>query len=176
MRNTSFTFTRPVHLPPGDYTLETVVFDREGKSSSVSVSPIERAGAPELPGLSAPVLIQRVQPVKGQPDENDPFVLEGKRLTPLLATTMTADARPQVYFVVYPDKANPAPPTMKISFLIDGKNVAEQSAPLPAPNAAGAIPMTIGAAAAPGQCELRITASQGQKSVTRSVAYSVAAK
>src|SRR5215469_5340138 len=60
MRNTSFTFTRPFHLAPGDYTLESVVFDREAKSSSVAVIPIERAGATELPGLSVPVLIQRV--------------------------------------------------------------------------------------------------------------------
>ena len=173
MKNTAFTFTRPFRLPPGDYTLDTVVFDREGKTSSMSSIPVERSGGANPVGLSTPVLIQRVQPLKGQADAADPFVQDGKRLTPMLSKTMSAEAKPQLYFVVYPDKANTAKPMLKIAFIVDGKQLAEQSAELPPMDASGAVPLTIGAAAQPGQCELKITVTQGQQAVTRSVRYSV---
>ncbi len=175
-RATAFTFTRPFNLAPGTYTLETAVFDRESKLASASSVLIDRSSDAANPiGLSTPVLIQRVQPDQGQTAPGDPFMVDGKRLVPQLATNLEAGARPQVYFVVYPDKANPAPPAIKIAFLVNGKQVAEQSANLPQPDAAGTIPLTIAAAAQPGECELRITVLQGSASASRILRYTMSA-
>ncbi len=174
-RSSSFTFTRPFTLPPGAFTLETVVFDREAKAVSASSIPLDRFAPAGRLGLSTPVLVQKVQAVQGQPDPSDFLVHDGKRLVPQLAREIAADTKPQVYFVVYPDQQNQAPATITIEFLSGGKQLAKQSAGLPPPDATGAIPMTIAAAAQPGDCELRITAAQGSDSVTRSVTYSVAA-
>lgn len=173
-RATAFTFARPFKLPPGTYTLETEVIDREAKSISASSVSIDRSGEAAVPlGLSTPILIQRVQPVQGQPDPADLFVTGGNRLVPQLSKNVAADAKPQVYFVVYPDKANPTPPAIRITFLVNGAQVAEQSANLPAPDATGTIPLTITARAQPGECELRITAMQGTESVSRTLTYTV---
>jgi len=173
-RSTSFTFTRPFSLAPGIYTLQTVVFDKEAKSYSASAIPIDRTGTGVPLTLSTPMLVEKVQPAKNPSDPADPFVVGSNRLVPQLKNVVPA-AHPQVYFVVYPDKANHEPPTIKIAFLINGKQMAEQSANLPAPDANGAIPLTIAAAAQPGECELRITAIQGSESVSRTLSYTVAA-
>lgn len=172
-RANAFTFTRPLPLPPGTFSLQTVVFDREAKTVSASSFPIDRSEAAGPLGLSTPVLYQKVQAVQGQPDPSDLLVLDGKRLTPQLATQVAPDAKAQVYFVVYPEAKNQAPPSITVSFLSGGKLLAKQSSALPPPDATGAIRMTIAAAAQHGDCELRITALQGTNSVTRSVTYSV---
>ena len=175
-RATSFTFTRPFKLPPGTYTLQTEVIDRESKSVSASSVSIDRSGDAAIAlGLSTPILIQKVQPVQGKADADDLFVVGGNRLVPQLAKNVAADAKPQVYFVVYPDKANPAAPAIKITFFVNGKQMAERTANLPPPDATGTIPLTIAASAQPGECELRITAMQGAESVSRTLSYTVSA-
>jgi hypothetical protein len=54
--------------------------------------------------------------------------------------------------------------------------LARQTAELPPPDANGAIPMVVGAAVRPGNCQLRMTAVQGNRSATQSVNYVIAAK
>jgi hypothetical protein len=127
-------------------------------------------------GLSSVVLVQRIEPVSGQADASDPLVFQGKRALPLLAATLNPDAEPYAYFVVYPDKANPEKLKIQVEFLLGGRVLAKQAADLPPADDSGAIPMMVGAATRPGDCELRITASQGSDSVTQSVRYTVAAK
>ena len=62
-----------------------------------------------------------------------------------------------------------------MSFLVGGKLVAKQESELPAPDSTGAIPMVIQAATRPGDCELRITAMQGNTATQRSISYTIAA-
>ncbi|MDQ6759376.1 MAG: hypothetical protein M3Z32_05845 [Acidobacteriota bacterium] len=174
-RSSAFTFTRPITLPRGAFTLETVVFDREAKTVSASSIPVERSAPLGGLVLSTPVLVQKVQAIQGQPEPGDLLVLDGKRLTPQLAREIAPDTKPQVYFVVHPDRQNQASPSITIAFVSEGKELAKQSSSLPSADSTGAIPMTITAVAQPGNCELRITAVQGSDSVTRSVTYSVPA-
>jgi PA14 domain len=175
VRSSGFTFARPLPLPRGAFTLETVVFDREAKTVSASSVPIDRLALVGRLGMSTPVLVQKVQVAQGQTDPGDFLVVEGKRLVPQLAPEIDRDTKPQVYFVVYPDKQNQALPTVTIAFFSRGKELAKQTSGLPPPDATGAIPITIAAEAQPGECELRITVAQGSDSVSRSVRYSVPA-
>jgi VWFA-related protein len=174
VRSSAVTYSHPVNLPPGKYSMETAVLDRQGGRASTKVTPFEvpvpRAGI----GLSSVTLVQRVEPVAGQADASDPLVFQGKRAVPLLATKLTAEMKPYVYFVVYPDKSNSEKPRIQVEFLVGGQVVAKQGAELPPPDAGGAIPMLVGAALKPGECELRITAMQGSDSDAGSVKYTVA--
>ncbi len=172
-KKTAFTTTRPFTLAPGAYTLEAVVFDRLAQTSSVARFPID--SLPAGLGLSTPVLVERVTAVSGEPDPADGLVTEGKRLVPRLKPNVPPNVKPALYFVVYPNPANSAAATLRIAFLVDGKQAAEQTSPLPAPGKDGAIPLTIAAAAQPGACELRITAVQGEETVTQTLRYTVEA-
>ena len=171
LRADALTYTRPLKLAAGRYTLETAAVDREGMRSSTNVTPLEIRAPRKGIGLSSVVLVQRVEPAGAPADASDPLVDQGQRVVPLLAPNLSPDAKPSVYFVVYPDKSNPEPAKIQVEFLAGGEVLAKQAADLPPAGASGAIPMTIAAATRPGDCELRITASQGSDSVTGSVRY-----
>jgi hypothetical protein len=178
IRNTPISFEDAVDLPPGSYTLESAIVDHEANRASTSAVAFECPAASGV-GLSSVMLVQRVEAVSGKADPADPFQFQadashGRRVVPELAPIISTKARPAAYFVVYPDKTNTDKPKVQVEFLVDGKVLAKQVADLPPPDAAGAIPMVVGAAAKPGNCELRITAVQGSNSKTHSVRYSVA--
>ncbi len=167
------TYTHPLRLPAGRYTVEAAMIDHEGRRSSARV--IEFASLEPRRGveISSVILVQRVQPAGASPDAADPFVYQGNRVSPLISTTLSASMKPAVYFVVYPDKTNAEKPKVRVEFLTGGQTLANQTAELPPPDASGAIPVVVGAAMRPGDCELRITAIQGADSATESVRYTV---
>ena len=171
----TITWTHPFNLPPGRYTVETAVLDREGNRAGTNVMTFnnpERKGI----GLSSVMLVQQVQPVKGQPDSADPFEFATNRIVPELVPSLKAATAPYVYFVVYPDKAKAEKPQIEVQFLVNGVVVARQTSDLPPADASGAIPMVVGAAQKTGDCELRIAALQGSESTEQSVKYTVAAR
>jgi VWFA-related protein len=176
VRASAVTYTHPLSLPPGRYTVEAAVVDREGRTASTSVTEFENPEPSQGVGLSSVMLVDRVEPASGPVEVSDPFVFENKRAVPLLATNLTPEAKPYVYFVVYPDKSNAEKPKIQVEFLVGGQLLAKQTAELPPPDANGAIPMVVGAAVRPGNCQLRMTAVQGSQSATQSVNYVIAAK
>jgi VWFA-related protein len=176
---TSITFTHPVSLPPGHYTVETAALDRESNRATTSTVAFE---SPEQKGvgLSSVMLVQHMEPVNGKVEQIDPLQFQpdpkqGQRVIPELATDLTASATPYVFFVVYPDKSIADKPKIQVEFLVGGQVLAKQTTDLPAPDATGAIPMVINTAAKPGNCELRVTALQGNSSTKQSLTYSIAA-
>lgn len=179
-RATTISFTHPLSLPAGHYTMETAVLDREANRASTSKTSFD-SSEPNGVGLSSVVLVQHVEPVKGKVDGGNPLEFmsgptEGKRVIPELAAVLAANASPYAFFVVYPDSSLGDKPKIQVEFLVGGKLLAKQVAELPAPDATGAIPMVINTAAKAGQCELRITALQGHSSATQSLTYSIASK
>jgi hypothetical protein len=179
-KSSTLTLTHPISLPPGHYIAETAAVDREGNRASTRKIEFQ---VPELKGvgLSSIMLVQRLEPINGKVDAADPLQFQaqpaqGARVVPELTTNLGADAHPNVYFVVYPDKSAAEKPTLQVELLVAGKRVAKQAADLPAPDATGAIPMVISAPAMAGACELRITALQGTSQTMQTVAYTIAAK
>lgn len=179
-RATSITLTHPLSLPPGHYTVDLAVLDREANRASTSKVVFE---SPEEKGvgLSSVLLVQNTEPVSGKialadPLEFQPEPTQGKRIVPELATALAATATPYVFFVVYPDKSIADKPKIQAELLVGGQVLAKQVADLPAPDATGAIPMVIKTAAKTGDCELRITAIQGGSTKVQSLKYSIAAK
>jgi VWFA-related protein len=164
--------TLPFQVGPGHYTVETAVVDFEGRRASTGTLQFDNAERQGL-GMSSLVLVSRADPVS-KPDASDPFEFQGKRMVPIVASSLKPTDQPYVYFVVYPDKSNTEKPQIEVEFLVGGESLAKQAADLPDPDDTGTIPMVVGAAVKPGDCELRIKAIQGNSSTTQSVKYTVA--
>ena len=179
-RATTISFTHPLTLPPGHYTLETAVLDEEKNSASISKTAFD---SPEQKGvgLSSVLLVQHMEPVRGKVEPTDPLQFQadpnqGQRVIPELATSLPSGVTPYVFFVVYPDRAIAEKPKIQVEFLVGGQVLAKQVADLPAPDNSGAIPMVINTAAKTGNCELRITAMQGTSATRQALTYSIAQK
>lgn len=181
VRGSTIPFTHAVQLPPGQYTLETAVVDEEASRASVNKLQFESPAAKGL-SLSSVVLAQEVQTVNGPVDATDPFEFASRtqvtRVIPELSTTLSPQAQPLAYFVVYPDKASAEKPKIEVESLAAGQVIAKRTIDLPpAAGASGAIPLVLRAAAHPGNCELKITALQGNsRTATRTLAYTISEK
>jgi len=173
LKTQSVTWTHPFKLPPGHYTVETAILDREGNRAATGELPLNNPPREGL-ALSNAVMVQRVEAVSGTSDAADPFQFSAKRVIPELSSGAPSTP-PAIYFVVYPDKASTEKPKLQVEFFVNGQVVAKQIADLPAADASGAIPMMVSAVQKPGDCELRIAALQGSESAEQSVAYKVAA-
>jgi VWFA-related protein len=174
LATTSIPYSHLLSLPPGRYTVETAVLDREGSRAAANEVVFDSPESKGI-GLSSVMLVKQMETATGQPDPTDPFRVGNNRVTPELATTLSESAKPYVYFVVYPDKASSEKPRVEIQLLLNGQLLANRVEELPAADAAGAVPMLFGSVAKPGNCELKIIATQGAESLERSVKYTVVA-
>jgi VWFA-related protein len=162
-----------LNLPPGKYSLETAVMDRESGKMG-----IERSGFTVGPkgkgvGISSLASVRSYTPnVKGL-DPNEPFQFQGGSITPTLNNSVprVQNSNLRLFFVVYQDPSISAKPTVEIEFLLDGKSLTKVPMQLPGADAQGRIPyvMTIPAAAIPpGVYQVRAAAKQGDtESVTQ---------
>ena len=173
LKDSAITYAHPFHLAPGRYSVETAVIDREG--GRMSARTLEFDVSPPARGLaiSPAMLVQRVEPAPAGSAQEDPLVYQGQRVVPMVSPELPPSAKPFVYFVVYPDPASNAKPSIRVDFLAGGKLLASQTSELPPPDASGTIPMMVSAALRPGLCELRISTTQEGATATSSVRYFV---
>ena len=155
-----------VTLPPGNYTLESAVMDRESGKIGSGRSPFTvPARAPGVAISSLTPMRSYTPNVKGL-DPNDPFQFQGGSVTPTMDLTVKKgpNAVLRLFFTVYRDAATAAAPTVEIEFLQADKVLTKVPMQLPAADAQGRIPylMTIPAESIPsGSYEVRATARQG---------------
>jgi len=169
-----FTYTHPVTLSPGKYSVETAVIDWVTGKVSAGALPFEVAPSQGTAlGISSGMLVQNIEPAGEHPDAADPLVVKTKRLVPFAGPTLKADAAPYAYFLVYPNQASRDKPKLEVEFRVGSEVVANQTSELPPPDASGAIPMIIKAAKHTGDCELRITAVQGSQRAATTIRYKV---
>jgi hypothetical protein len=158
-----------VVLPPGKYTFETAVMDRETGKTGMQRLDFTVTPSPKGVGISSMTPIRAYTAnVKGI-DPAEPFQFQGGIITPTMNTSVVRveKAAIRLFFIVYPEAGNKAKPTVEVEFLQGGKSLTKVPMELPAPDALGTIPyvMTIPAAAIPpGVYELRATARQGDTS------------
>lgn len=176
VRASALTYTHPLDLPPGHYTVETALVDREGGKATTNVTPIDIMPPAKGVDISSLVAVQEVETAGQKTEATDPLTFKGKHVVPMLAPVVSTATKRYIYFVVYPDKSNAEKPKIHIEFKNGGQVFAESTANLPAPDASGTIPMFVAAATRPGDCELLITAQQGSESATSRLQYAVAAK
>jgi VWFA-related protein len=155
-----------VTLPPGKYTLESAVMDRE--SGKIGTGRLEFTVPAKAPGVAISSLtpMRSYTPNAKGLDPNDPFQFQGGSITPTMDLTVKKgpNAVLRLFFTVYQDASVSAAPAVEIEFLQAGKSLTKVPMQLPAADAQGRIPylMTIPAESIPsGSYEVRATARQG---------------
>jgi VWFA-related protein len=166
-------YTHAFNLPAGHYTLDSVLIDREARRASTSTVELDSPAQKGI-GLSSLVVVARADPLTADADANDPFLLQGRDVVPLLDGSLKSTAKPLVYFMVYPDKSSQETPRIRVQLFVGGEEVEARDADLPPPDSFGAIPMVVNAVSRLGKCEIKVTAKQGFQSAVRSVSYTVA--
>jgi VWFA-related protein len=175
-RADQLTYTHGFDLPPGKYTVEAAVVDREGAQATTETASFEVPPVPKGIGISSLALVEHLDPAGPQPDTADPFTYKDKHVIPMVQGTVGPATKRWIYFVVYQDKANQAKPKIHVEFKNGGQVVADQTAALPEADKNGAIAMFVAAPTRPGNCELQITALQGDESASEHIAYVGTAK
>jgi VWFA-related protein len=160
-------------LPPGKYSLESAVMDRESLKTGVQRSEFTVPSGGSGVGISALVPMRSYTPNAKGLDPNDPFQFEGGSVTPTLdiAVKKAPNSALRLFFTVYQDAVISAKPTVEVEFLQNGKSLTKVPMQLPAADAQNRIPylMTIPAEAIPaGSYEIRATAKQGSSSAVSS--------
>jgi VWFA-related protein len=176
VRADALTYTHALDLPPGRYTVDTAVVDREGTQASAETGSFEISAPSKGIAISSLAMVQHLDPAGALSLTADPFTFKDKHVIPMVQATVSPATKRWVYFVVYPDNSSPEKPKIRVEFKNGGQVFAEQTVALPAPDERGAIAMLVAAATRPGNCELQITAIQGNESATEHIAYLAAAQ
>jgi VWFA-related protein len=155
-------------VPPGKYTLESVVMDRVGGKTGVQRA--DFAVAPKGKGISISTMtpVRSYAPNAKGLDPNNPFQFQGGIITPMLSNTVTRSEKGvlPLFFTVYPDPSITGASTVDIEFFQNGQSLQKGTLPLPAADAQGRIPyvFSVPAAIPPGDYEIHATARQGNTS------------
>jgi len=162
-----------LELPPGKYTLESAVTDRESLKTGVQRVEFSVPGGGNGVGISTLMPMRSYTPNAKGLDPNDPFQFDGGSVTPTLdiAVKKAPNSALRLFFTVYQDAAIAAKPTVEVEFLQNGKSLTKVPMQLPAADTQNRIPylMTIPAEAVPaGTYEVRATARQGSSSAVSS--------
>jgi len=140
LKAANFTEKFSVTIPPGKYSLQSAVMDRE--SGKIGAQRSELVVAPKKG-----VAVSSITPVKlynpnAKPDASEPFQYQNGTISPTLVSTLTVtspDATLPLFFTVYQDSSITAKPTMEIEFLQGGKSLGKLPLPLADADAQGRI-------------------------------------
>lgn len=171
-------FYRESELPPGLYSMETVVYDAPTGKSSVRFATVEVPKHNEdALRVSSLVLVKRGEKVSEKDRRPDhPLLVGDTLLQPNLGEPVSKAAKELgFYFALYPAAKEP-PPTATIELAQSGKLVAQVPMPVPAADASGRV-QQVGrlplADLQPGTYELRAVVKQGTTQITRSAVVSI---
>lgn len=165
-KEANFLYKEQFTQPPGRYTVESAVLDREGNKIGARRSSFVVPTRPPGVTISSISLVRRFEPNAKDLDPEDPFQLQGGRVTPTLGSTIVGGkgALLSLFFVVYPDPAISEPPKAMVEFLMDGKQVGAGAVDLPKPDANGRIAYVMSSPAEsmkPGTYEVHAVVKQG---------------
>jgi len=162
-------FYRELDLPPGVYTMESIVFDAAARQGSARVASLTVPAAEASPfGMSSLVLVDRVEEVKTPPQLMAPLYVGHALLYPNLGEPIRNFASRELpfYFALYGDlQAVKAYAQLSRN----GRTLAE--APVELPSAEGSRVQHVGrlpvGALPAGTYELRIRVTDGRHEVSR---------
>lgn len=165
-------FYREVELPPGRYTVETVIYDAPSGKTGVRTANVEvPASDSSALRLSSLVIIDRIEQLKAA-DKNpaSPFQVGEVLIYPNLGEPLrkASSKKMAFFFTVYMPPAEKAAPKMTLEILQGARAIANIQSDLPAPDAQGrvqhasALPLD---SFKPGTYELKITIKGAQEAV-----------
>lgn len=179
-KRTDILFYREVELPPGRYTVETVIYDAPSGKTGVRTANVEvPASDSSALRLSSIVVIDRIEQLKpADKNPTSPFQVGEVLIYPNLGDPLlkATSKKMAFFFTVYMPPAEKAAPKMTLEILQGARAIANIQSELPAPDAQGrvqhasALPLD---KFQPGEYELKITVKSAQSATARSARFAV---
>jgi len=165
-------------LPPGQYTLEAAIMDRNDNKIGVRKSVVAVPQPSSRLSMSDVVVVRRTDQLKDNHQISDAFYFPGGKVVPTLTNTLKGGPGNILpfYFSVYPDRAVKDALKLTMSFYREGQYLGAAEAPLPAMQPDGRIPYIANLPAdkfTPGAYEIRIGVTQGSLKTEEKVAFQV---
>ena len=171
-------FYREIELPPGVYSLETIVFDALSEKASVRFSTVEKPPLDsERLRVSSLLIVRRGEKVsEGDGLAGNPLCVGEMLLYPNLGTPLTAgvDKELPFFFTVYLQAGDAA--TASLEVLQNARPLARVPLQLDAPDSSQRIQQVSRIPIdqlAPGSYELRVTVRQGSTGVTHTAPFRI---
>lgn len=165
-------YTEPIELPGGHYLIDAAVTDElAGKTTVKRISTFVPSGADF--GVSSLQLVRKVDPLPAPRNSQDPFETDSGRVVPTLSDSLPAGKPIGVYFVVYTMANSDIDPTITVQLFRDGKNIGQQVLQSQKRTADGSIPIMLQIKPDPGECDMVVTAQQGNMRSEASLALKV---
>lgn len=173
-----FLDTYPVDLPPGRYTLEAAVADREANKATARRVAVMVPAPGKGVRISSLTLVRRLDPLPPGTANTGPFDVGTSRIVPALDQTiqLAPNAGFSFYFVIYPEAGSTEKPRLVLELSKDGSPVAAISPELPSPNERGEIPYVASLPMSgfePGQYELRAVVAQGETAAEERTVFTI---
>ena len=107
--------------PPGQYTLEAVVLDRNSGKAGAQIVPFDVSDSSSLPSLSDMILVRETEPLHSEDDPARPILHGADKITPNLSGQLPPGAKDvSIFFAAFSDPQIPAA-TLNVQVLRDGK-------------------------------------------------------
>ncbi|MBS1809204.1 MAG: VWA domain-containing protein [Acidobacteria bacterium] len=177
-KKSSAYLVRHFWLPPGGYTLETVIHDQAGNRLSANRRPFTVANTSAGLKTGSLYLVKRIDPVnEDELEAENPLFVNKFKVTPELADNIAAQEREDIpfHFSIYPDAALPAP-KLRIELLLDGKVIATTTPTLPKADEKGVITFSAGIPTkglATGNYRVHTVVQQADAIAEESIAFKV---
>lgn len=157
-------------LPPGSYTLETIVADRFGGKVGGERTHFEVPGATPGPFLSDVALVRRIDSSSDEVDPFEPLRYQHGKVVPNLSEQMPPGTKEMsFFFLVHSDSGLTDPTILEMQILRNGELVAQVPLQLPK-NLPAAFPYVATlktTSLPPGNYDVRVSLSQGDKTTER---------
>jgi VWFA-related protein len=168
----------PLRLPPGRYTLETAVVDRNTDKLAAQRAVVVVPAPGKALSISDITMVRRVEPMKEEPDPANPFQSAGGRVTPTLNNTAASAPGAQLsfYFVVYPEEGNSTLPDLTMAFFSGGQPLGEGKPELPKPDKHGRICYIASVPAEQfpaGEYQMKAIVKQGASTAEEDISFTV---
>ncbi len=153
-------YIEPIELPGGHYLVDAAVTDEQARKTTVKRLSVFVNSGTEF-GLSSLHLVRTVQPLPPTRNSQDPFETDSGEVVPTLSDSVSPGTPIGVYFVVYPLSTSSVAPTITLQLFHDGKEIGRQALEPPKQQADGSIPVLLQIKPDSGECDMVVTAQQG---------------
>jgi hypothetical protein len=171
--------TYRLDVPPGQYTLDAAVIDRQSQKASARRVAVTVPQVHPGVNISSLALVRRIDTQAGDADAQDPFRYQGGKVIPTLDNSIPATSSGDLsfYLVVYPAASEADRPQLTMEFFNkEGASVGQASPDLPPPGKDGLIPYVATLPLAnfgPGAYELRATVKQGASMAEEKTSFTI---
>jgi VWFA-related protein len=171
-------FTSPLFLPPGHYTMEIAAVDRLSMKASVNRTALFITQDPGF-SMSDVEVARRVDPIYGPMNPSEPLQAHGGLVTPELSDTVQPDAEGKVtlYAVAYPQAPIDAPVNATLELWRDGHLLMRSPASDVPPDATGAASMLASLKTeklSPGHYQAQVSFQYKGQKVEKTIAFTLA--